>query len=159
MNPLKICVTAAALLFSASATAQEAKFSEIDVLIDLSGGESANAIDFWPEIEADMEAIMLQRISTIYDPNGLYVTVSVTEISLDGTRGLVDKGEFNTLRGLAYVREEEGGAVIDALAFGLRAQPWEVGVVDGMTTLADKEDFYVAMLNRFADSMVSTIND
>lgn len=158
MNPLKICVTGATLLFAASAYAQEAEFSKVDVLIDLNGGSLANAINFWPEIEADMEAVMLQRISTIYDPNGLHVNVSVTEISNDGTRALVDKGEFNTLRGLAYIREEEGGAVIDALAFGVRAQPWELGLVDGMTTLADKEEFYLAMLNRFADSMVSTIN-
>ncbi len=158
MNPFKTGVAGAALLFATMTHAQDAKFSEIDVSIELNGAASANAMAYWPDIETDLEAIMLQRISSVFDPNGLFVNVSVTEISMDGETELVDKGDFNTLRGLAYVREEQGGPVIDAVAFGLRAEIWQLGLTDEMTNLDGKEEFYVTMLNRFADNLVNRVN-
>jgi hypothetical protein len=156
---LIVIATSAAIAVATLAHAQEAEFSEIDVSIQLGDVNASNALKFWPTIEPDMEAVMRQRVSTIYNPNGLYVTVSVNEISFDGTRILSDDGEFNTLRGVAIIRDNASGPVVEVEEFGLRAQPWEVSVKDGMFVLADRADFYNAMLNNFADEMVTEINE
>ena len=154
MNGFKSYVVAA-MLFVTPIHAEQAEFSEVDVVIQLRD-ENSNAMALWPAIETDMEAIIRQRISTIYNPNGLHVDVSVGEISFDGVTTLED--EFNTLKGLALVREEVDGPVIDTLEFGRRAQTWDVVLKEGMTVLPDKEEFYIAMLNRFADSLVDAVN-
>lgn len=156
MSIFKFIATSAAIACATVSYAQVAEFSEIDVTVQL--GES-NALDLWPDIEPDMEAVMNQRITSIYNPNGLHVTISLDEVSLNGTKTLSDDGEFNTLSGLALVRKEDGGPVVQVVEFSHRAQPWEVGIADGMFILSDKADFYVAMLNRFADEMVTQIGE
>ena len=158
VNKLIVFATSVAISAATLSHAQDAEFSEIDVSIQL-GDADANALQFWPTIEPDMEAIMRQRISTMYNPNGLVVTVSLNEVSLDGTKILADDGTFNTLRGVAIIRENAEGPVVAVEEFGLRAQPWEVSVSDDMFLLSDKADFYNAMLNNFADEMVTEINE
>lgn len=159
LNKLIVFVSSIALATASITHAQDAEFSEVDVTIQLEDASASNALQLWPTIEPDMEAIMRQRISTIYNPNGLLVTVSVNEISLDGTKILSDDGAFNTLRGVAIIREKNGGPVVAVEEFGLRAQPWELSINDDMFALSDKADFYNAMLNNFADEMVTEINE
>lgn len=157
MNALKVCAAILTLVLATPTHAQDVEFSEIDVTIQL-GDSASNALRLWPAIEADMEAIMRQRISTIYNPNGTHVDVSVSEISLDGETALTGKGEFNTLRGIAFLRDSKDGPITKTMNFGLRAQTWEAVLKDGMTVLPDKEEFYLALLNKFADSLVTTVN-
>ena len=158
LNILRVITASAAIAFAPVAYAQEAEFSEVDVFVQLGDSSTANALRFWPTIEPDMEAVMRQRISTLYNPNGFHVTVNLSEVSLDGTKSLSDDGAFNTLRGLAILRETPDGPVVKMQEFGLRAQPWEVSVTEGMFVLNDKAEFYNAMLNNFADEMVTQIN-
>lgn len=159
MVKLKAIAAGAVFAFSMLAQAQAAEFREVDVSLQLGDSSVSNALGFWPSLEPDMEAVMKQRISTIYNPNGLHVTVSLDEVSFDGTKILNDGGEFNTLGGLAIVREEPSGPVVKVIEFGLTALPWQVSIEEGMFVLNDKADFYNAMLNHFADEMVTQIGD
>lgn len=158
MNCLKIIAAGAVFAFATLAPATAAEFREVDVSIQLNA-DSSNALGFWPSIEPDMEAVMKQRISTIFNPNGLHVTVSLDTVSNDGSGTLADSGEFNTLGGLALVRKEPNGPVVNVVEFSVTALPWQLGIEDGMFVLNDKADFYTAMLNHFADEMVTQIGD
>lgn len=157
MKNLKVIATGAVFAFTMFAQANAAEFREVDVSVQLDA--TSNALGFWPSIEPDMEAVMAQRITTIYNPNGLHVTVSLDEVSNDGTRALPDGGQFNTLGGLALVRKEPNGPVINVVEFAVTALPWQLGIEDGMFVLNDKADFYNAMLNHFADEMVVQIGE
>ncbi|MEO9826617.1 MAG: hypothetical protein ABJF50_19615 [Paracoccaceae bacterium] len=159
MNILKVITTSAIVGIASVANAQEKEFSEVDVTIQLGDAGGSNALNFWPEVETDMEAVIRQRVSTLYNPNGLNVSLNVTEISLDGSKDLPGDGAFNTLRGVAMIREDANGPVVAFEEFGLRAQPWETSIKDGMFLLADKADFYNAMLNNFANELVTVINE
>ena len=157
MKTLTLLAAGAAIAFASTASAQDVKFADIDVTVELSDVENSNALDFWPTLEADMERVMTERVAPMYAPDGLDVDVSVTEVSLSGSNLLSDEGEFNTLQGWVYVRDENNGNLVDNFKINLRAETGQVGLQDGMIVLPDMKDFYVALLNAFADKTVERV--
>ena len=157
MKTLNIIAIGAAVAFASTATAQDVKFADIDVSVELKDVENANALEFWPTIEADMEKVMTERVASMYSPDGLDIDVNLIEVSLSGSNLLKDEGEFNTLQGWVYVRDENNGNLVDNFNIKLRAETGQVGLQDGMIVLPDMQDFYVALLNAFADKTVEKV--
>ena len=157
MKTLNMIAIGAAFAFASTATAQDVKFADIDVSVELKDVENANALDFWPTIEADMERVMTERVASMYAPDGLDIDVNLTEVSLSGSNLLKEEGEFNTLHGWVYVRDENNGNLVDNFNIKLRAETGQVGLQDGMIVLPDMQDFYVALLNAFADRTVEKV--
>ncbi|NNE89700.1 MAG: hypothetical protein HKN27_16655 [Silicimonas sp.] len=149
--------TAAALSMATIATAQDVKFADIDVTVELRDVENANALDYWPTIEADMEKVMTDRVASMYAPDGLDIDVSVTEVSLSGSTLLKEQGEFNTLQGWVYVRDENNGNLVDNFKINLRAETGQVGLQDGQIKLPEMQAFYDALLGAFADKTVERV--
>ena len=154
-----VLTTAVALSIATVAPAQDVKFADIDVTVELSDVENANALDYWPTIEADMEKVMTDRVASMYSPDGLDIDVSVTEVSLSGSTLLKDQGEFNTLQGWVYVRDENNGNLVDNFKINLRAETGQVGLQDGQIKLPEMQAFYDALLTAFADKTVERVVD
>jgi hypothetical protein len=159
MKPLVLLTTTAALSFATIAGAQPVKFADIDVTVELGDVQNANALEYWPTIEADMERVMTDRVSENYAPDGVDIDVSVTEVSLSGSKLLSDGGEFNTLKGWVYVRDENNGNLLDTFHINLRAETGEVGWQDGAIKLPAMQAFYDALLEAFADKTFTQVQD
>lgn len=159
MKNLMLLTTATAISLASFASAQDVTFGAIDVTVELSDVENANALDYWPTIEADMEKVMTERVSAFYAPDGVDIDVSVTEVSLSGSQLLSNGGEFNTLQGWVYVRDENNGNLLDSFHINLRAETGQVGWQDGAIKLPEMQAFYDALLEAFADKTVARVND
>lgn len=159
MKNLMLLTTAAAISMATIATAQDVSFADIDVTVELGDVENANALDYWPSIEADMEKVMTERVSTFYAPDGVDIDVSVTEVSLSGSKLLSDGGEFNTLQGWVYVRDENNGNLLDTFHINLRAETGTVGWQDGAVKLPEMQAFYDTLIEAFAEKTVEGVKD
>ena len=159
MKNLMLLTTATAISLASFASAQDVTFGDIDVTVELSDVENANALDYWPSIEADMERVMSERVSAFYAPDGVDIDVSVTEVSLSGSQLLANGGEFNTLQGWVYVRDENNGNLLDTFHINLRAETGTVGWQDGAVKLPEMQAFYDALLEAFAEKTVEGVND
>lgn len=159
MKNLMLLTTAAAISMATFATAQDVAFADIDVTVELGDVENANALDYWPSIEADMEKVMTERVSAFYAPDGVDIDVSVTEVSLSGSKLLSDGGEFNTLQGWVYVRDENNGKLLDTFHINLRAETGTVGWQDGAVKLPEMQAFYDTLIEAFAEKTVQGVKD
>ena len=159
MKNLMLLTTAAAISLASIVSAQDVTFGDIDVTVELGDVENANALDYWPSIEADMERVMSERVSAFYAPDGVDIDVSVTEVSLSGSKLLSNGGEFNTLQGWVYVRDENNGNLLDTFHINLRAETGAVGWQDGAVKLPEMQAFYDALLEAFAEKTVEGVND
>lgn len=159
MKNLMLLTTAAAISMATFATAQDVSVADIDVTVELGDVENANALDYWPSIEADMEKVMTDRVSAFYAPDGVDIDVSVTEVSLSGSKLLSDDGEFNTLQGWVYVRDENNGNLLDTFHINLRAETGMVGWQDGAVKLPEMQAFYDTLIEAFAEKTVEGVKD
>ncbi|MEO9822923.1 MAG: hypothetical protein ABJF50_00715 [Paracoccaceae bacterium] len=159
MKNLMLLTTTAAISLASFASAQEVSISDIDVTVELKDVENANALDYWPTIEADMEKVMNERVSSVYAPDGVDIDVSVTEVSLSGSKLLENGGEFNTLHGWIYVRDENNGNLMDTYNIKLRAETGSVGWQDGAVKLPEMQAFYDALLEAFADKTMARVQE
>jgi hypothetical protein len=102
MNTLKMLMLGSAVaLVPMAAAAADPEYSEIDVTVELAAADGANALDFWPTLEADVEGRLAQALAdqTTTEPNQSRLVVTIDEVSVDGNALLVSGGEFNTLDG------------------------------------------------------------
>ena len=151
---------AIALLFGATAQASmaaEPLISEVDVVVELEDAENANALTYWPTIEQDMEAKFAAEIADQLNDSGLDVTVRLAEVSLDGSELLGSKGEFNTLKGWVYIREQNNPEPIESVGISLEG---EIGTGDpdaSFTIAPSIDDMYEALTTRFVERTMEEI--
>ena len=88
MKKMKLYIAASAFALGgalAAATAgaafaqDTALIAEADVKVELDD-VNANALDYWPDIEKDLEAKLAEKIAPIYSGDGYDITVSLSEI-------------------------------------------------------------------------------
>lgn len=159
MKTLMLLTTSATLCVATLASAEQVSFSDIDVTVELGDVQNANALEYWPKIEADMEKVMTERVSAFYAPDGVDIDVSITEVSLSGSKLLSEGGEFNTLKGWVYVRDENNGNLLDTFHINLRAETGQVGWQDGAIKVPEMQAFYEALLEAFAEKTVAQVRD
>lgn len=154
-------IMAGLLISTATAAYSESvTVKEVDVISEMSDVQGKAAENFYPEIEADLEAAVTERL-TMDGENGHTVKVRLTEMSLDGNP--MTDGGFNKLGGWVYVYPpveanegsndlpenqpiDEFNIELDATAMGDGIQPGTV-------------DFYVAMIGTFAKSAGERIGE
>lgn len=168
MTPMKTFVSGtAALLVAASATfsvsealAQETKtlISEADVVVELED-VNANALDYWPAIEADLEEKLAEKIAPYHSGDGHDITVRLSEISIDGSALLGNEGEFNTLVGWVYIREKDNPEPVESIGLSLTATTAETTVASQTAIIIPpaRNAFYEALLDRFAERTVEEV--
>ncbi len=75
----------------------------IDVSTALDGLAGANAMEYYPELETDLELAMAERVRLSDDPSGVEINVEVQEISLDGATTLPASRDFNRMEGTVVI--------------------------------------------------------
>lgn len=170
MKKMKLYIAASAFALGgalAAATAgaafaqDTALIAEADVKVELDD-VNANALDYWPDIEKDLEAKLAEKIAPIYSGDGYDITVSLSEISIDGSALLGADGEFNTLKGWVYIREQGNPDPVDSVGLSLTAVTGDVTATASENTLVtitapQRGDFYDALLDRFAERTIEEV--
>lgn len=154
-----LIATSAAALFVTGPVVAEPTINEADVIVELEDAENANALEYWPQIETDLEEVMAAYIAPLHSDDGYDVKVRLTEVSLSGSKILEGEGEFNHMEGWVYVREQGDPSVVDSFNIVIDAKTQSAGIADGMIVIPGMDDFYVALLNGFADKSVKLIKD
>ena len=132
---------------------------EVDVKAELGDVNQANALDYWPTIEDDLENVIRARAGSMVSDDGYDVVVSLREVSLSGSTLLSGEGEFNKLEGYAYfipggetVAQEQDLISIEAVTAPVPADAVAV-IVPG------KPVYYAAMLEGFASKTMEILGE
>jgi hypothetical protein len=144
---------AGAVAASTVAFAQDANaISEVDVKAELGDVKDANALEFWPNLETDLEKVIMAEAGPLVAEDGYDLVVSLKEVSLSGSTLLSGEGEFNRLEGWVYfipdgqtVAQDQEPIIIEAVTAPIPADA--IGVI-----VPDKPVYYAAMLQGFAAS-------
>ena len=165
MNPTKTFIAATAFLMGGSIAAVTASgafaadghlVSEADVVVELDD-VNANALTYWPDIEQDLEAKLAEKIEPFYSGEGYEITVSLSEISIDGSALLGHEGEFNTLKGWVYIREQGKPTPVESVGLSLTAKTGEVDPSADIVIAPAKNAFYEALIDRFAERTMEEV--
>lgn len=168
---MKLMQTTALILATAvtatAVTAQDVKLYDVDVKADLTDFTDSNALKFWPNLEADLQRAIVDRVKLTGVDEDPRIEVLVSKVSVDGDTFLPDSGEFNQLEGVVAVYEGESAVTtqtevnsevdtpITRYPLRLYAQTAEATVPEGWTLIPPStEDFYNAMVQAFADKVV-----
>lgn len=130
--------------------------AEADVKVELADVD-ANALDYWPTIERDLEAKLSAELSPYYSDQGYDITVRLAEISIDGSALLGNEGEFNTLKGWVYIREQGNPDPVESVGLSLTAVTGEVDPEADIVIPPARNAFYEALLVRFAERTIEEV--
>lgn len=166
----RTAIFAAGFAFSASLAAATVAFageetvSKVDVYAEIEDVQNANALQFWPDIETDLQAVIQAMLGNRATDDGMEMTVRIDEVSLSGSELLTGEGEFNRLQGWVYFKEPvdaeplfQAEITVDAETGAIDLSRVEGDVV--MIKMPDMPDFYTALLVGFADVAVGQIDD
>ena len=135
----------------------QAVVSEVDVIVELEDAANANALEYWPSIETDLESLLEEKLAGQMANEGHDVTVRLAEVSLDGSPLLGTDGEFNTLKGWIYIREPGDPDPVESVGISLNAEVGE-GDEDALINLNPSiDDMYRALLDRFAERTIEEV--
>jgi hypothetical protein len=100
MKAIKTLMIGTALAVASFGVAQAADpmVSEIDVSVEFSTAD-ANALQFYPNLETDLEAKLAETLAPVMADDGGQIKVIVSDVSVDGSVILGGEGDFNTLSG------------------------------------------------------------
>lgn len=139
-----------------AAFAEQVSVSAVEVDAELSNVSNEKALDYYPDIKADLQAAIAEELFALAAEDGHTVKVRISEISLDGQPLQDDKG-FNTLDGWVYVYPPESDQqAVDSNAtkpeplseFNIKLNATTVGA----GILPGTDDYYNAMIEAFAQS-------
>lgn len=100
MKPFKTLLLGTALSLATFTAAQAAdpKVSEIDVSVQFSSVD-ANALDFYPNLEADLESALAKSVEPMMAGDGGRLLVIIYDLGVDGNAILNTAADINTLHG------------------------------------------------------------
>lgn len=145
--------------------AAEPMISDIDVSADFSAVDDANALEFWPDLEADLEAALAEELSGRMADDGGRLQVIVNDVSVDGSAILTGDGTFNSISGGVFLYPEEAAG--DGAETPFTTSVTVVGVPDMPDSVSDEgPDFlilpsdatvYDVMLEKFAEVVLERL--
>lgn len=150
---------AAAAVGSAAFAQDLPQIAKGDVRVELSD-VNANALQYWPNIEEDLEAALNREILPYAVPEGAEgyeIVINLSEISIDGSALLGNEGEFNTLEGWVYIREPGNDQPVEDFGLTMTAKTGAVAPGTRVVIAPSDTDFYEALLQRFADRAVDAV--
>lgn len=150
---LRSSAIAAALAMTAPfmLSAEEAAVKEITVTAEPATAEGMNAMMYYPQMEADLQQAIAERVPVSDAPNAYVVRVSLDKVALNGETMLPESQEFNTMQGTIVITSPQTNAA--PLSYPVNLQAGSAGPApEGFVTIEPGPDeFYAAMITAFAD--------
>ncbi|SEP64423.1 hypothetical protein [Thalassovita taeanensis] len=158
---MKKTMTALGLVMALSTTAQAAQLPVVDVVVtsEIDGIENANAMQYWPEIEGDLESAIEKELTNMVEVNGFIVDVFIQEVRLNDSPVLTDDGRFNYIAGYIDVYEKNENVPHHTLPLILKAYEDDTPQDGVIYVSPDVEDFYGALLTTFAEKTATYLDE
>lgn len=145
---------AAALAIGAPAAllAAEATVKEITVSAEPMTAEGMNAMNYYPEMESDLQQAISQRVPISDDPSGYDIKVTLDKVALDDVTMLPETREFNTMQGTIFISSSQTDTAPRSHPVNLYGTTSGAPAPEGFVAISPApEDFYRAMIVAFAD--------
>lgn len=171
---MKLLSTTAIILttaFAAPAMAsKDVSLYDVEVKADFTDFANSNALTYWPDLEADLQRAIAERVTLSGQDEDPRVEVLISKVSVDGDTVLPDSGEFNQLEGIVFIYDGEEAvssqgkaaegedAPIASYPLRLSAKAPDNEAPEGWVMIPpSKDDFYTAMVEAFAAEVVDDI--
>lgn len=143
---------------SGAAFAEQPAVSRIDVDSTLDAAQGSNAMMLYPEITTDLQTAIAEKVETSDDAGDPTIRVEITRVSLDGATMLPDSREFNELEGTVVYSDDNGEISAATFPVQVAAYTDDRAAPEGYVLMAPSdEDFYIAMLTTFADTVAELL--
>lgn len=138
--------------------AEEATIKDISVKAEIDTANGANALTYYPQVEADLAQAIAGRVPVSDAPNGYVVQVMLQSMTLDGDSVLPDSMEFNRMEGVALVTSPLTNTAPETIPIQIAAYSGDGPALDGYTVVEPSvDDFYVSMVMAFAELVANDI--
>ena len=171
---MKLMQSTALVVASVAATtawaAQDVSLYDVEVRAELSDFSDSNALKYWPNLEADLQRAIVDRVELSGAAEDPRIEVEISKISVDGDTFLPDSGEFNELEGVVKFYEGDSAVSVQGKATSdqnlpdssyplrLSARSPEGNPPEGWVMVPpSQDDFYNVMVEAFADEIVEDI--
>lgn len=162
--------TGLALAAAGPLAALDKTLAGVNVTADLSAYEDNNVLKFWPTLSDDITTAIASKLTIEHGADAPRIMVTINKVAIDGDTMLPESGEFNQLEGTVTMRggqsarsDSEGqdtDAVIGSYALKVTAISGDQEVPEGWIAVApSQEDFYDALIDAFATSIVERIEE
>ncbi len=143
---------------SAAAAQEQVEFSDINVEASMSAATNSNALQVFPEIEADLQTAIASRVLTSDDASDPTIRIDIRQISLNGNPMLVGSNDFNEIQGVVDISDPNNDIGGQSFPVNIAAYAADQAIPEGYVVIAPSQsDFYTAMINGFADSVVAEV--
>ncbi len=132
-------------------SAADATVKEITVTAGPATAEGMNAMTYYPEMEADLQQAIAERVPLSDEPNGYVVQVSLDKVALNGETMLPESREFNTMQGTILITSPLTDTAPRSYPVNLQAESAGPAPEGFVTINPGPDEFYVAMIVAFAD--------
>ncbi len=172
INLLRTTILSGAIAMAGTfAAADPVALSNIEVRTDLTDFENSNALEYWPDLAADLSAAIAERSNLTGDSSDPSVRIEVTEVAVNGATMLPDTGEFNELFGIVIgmpgesaLEDGQNNRGVDEPFLEspilLHAKEGTAIAGEGVIMVPpSQDDFYNAMVATFADIVVQKVEE
>jgi hypothetical protein len=141
-----------AALSSAAFAQDELVFSDVNVEASMEAAQNGNAMQVFPEITTDLMTAISSRVPGSDDAADPTIRIDIRKISLNGNPMLTGSNEFNEIEGVVAISGKGGNTPGYSFPVNISAYAADIAVPEGYVAVApSQDDFYVSMINAFAD--------
>lgn len=154
-----LAATVAAFL-AQGAQASETMVKQIDVSADLSAISNARAAAYWANVAPDLKAAIAARLVDRLGDDGSKIDIDIDEIALTNSFANVVADQDGVLNGTVHVTSDSDNSKFDSYKLMVTSQMAQPFFPQGMVPVAifnDTPEYYTAMINAFADTVVSKL--
>lgn len=161
LNRKILAATVIAALMGTSAYAKVDKISKVDVTVDLSAIKNEKAVEYWGNIEKDLEAAIGARVADRMTDTGAEILVDVREVELSNAfERELNLGDA-VLVGQVNVNDQTDNSNYDAYELSVSLETAAYVLPEGTTTVmlstTDTEQSYRRLIDVFADQVVAKL--
>ncbi|MEX1234621.1 MAG: hypothetical protein WEB56_06505 [Roseovarius sp.] len=161
--------TSLALTFAGPLAAMDKTVSAVEVKADMSAYEDSNVLKYWPTLENDLATAIGSKLTVDDNADAPRLTVEINKVAIDGDTFLPDSGEFNQLEGTVVMHQGSNsvnsGLNTDTQDEQTGGYPLRMTAVTGSDDAPEgwividpsQGDFYDALINAYADTVVERI--
>jgi hypothetical protein len=158
MNRILLCTTAVAFLTAATALNAASMVKEIEVTADLTAIENPQAATYWTDVADDVENAIVARLTNRIADDGVSIKIDLSEVELSNSFQEALNVADTKMVGTVNVKPQEpgdGGFNSYELTVNINQALAFMPEGTDVTKLSqDSKEYYVAMVNAFADAVV-----
>lgn len=155
-----ILAATAALFLAQAAQASDTMVKQIDVSADPGAISNAKAAAYWANLAPDLKSAIAARLVDRLGDEGSKIDIDIDEIALTNSFANVVADQDGVLAGTVHVTSDTDNSKFDSYQLGVTSKMALPFFPEGKVPVGafhDTPEYYVAMVNAFADAVVARL--